>query len=228
MRNKELTFSVSTIIDDEQVAYLIHRRDDGAWKVYTDISDTQNDDIDNIQVCGRHFVISSRENKTFLISNDNGKSFNEIPYTEEMLAHPVTYVLMLDRYNILACAKDGYIFHSSDGGFLWNAIQNGGITSHDYNVIEACSKNKRVVCVGGNCGTLLLSTDAARSFRLLDTSFTNDVTAIYLFSDKHIVAGCKNGFVYETLDSGHTWVEITPPDDMLMGENCVIEDIFSW
>lgn len=228
MKSKELTFSIAATIDNKPAAYLIHRRDDGEWKLYKDTSDTKDELIDDIQSCGNRLVILSKESKSFIVSRNNGKHFTEIPYTEEMLEHPVTSIIMLDANDILACAKDGYIFKSCDSGFLWYPVQTGKVTTHDYNVIECCAKDKRIVCTAGNCGTVSLSTNHGETFKLIYTSFIDDITSVYIYDERYIVVGCKGGTAYETYNCGNAWVEITPPADMLLGDNCVIEDIFSW
>lgn len=104
----------------------------------------------------------------------------------------------------------GYIYSSSNIEAGVAVDDEGDTTTEDLNAVH--SPDGRVVIVGGDNDTIMLSTDGGQSYSLLNpTGEGDDITTVLALSASELLVGTAGHQLFRSQNGGITWVEVTFP-----------------
>lgn len=119
-------------------------------------------------------------------------------------AHGPRAVFAYAPNQVFFVGAGGYIYSSSN---IENGVavdDEGDTTTEDLNAVH--SPDGRVVLVGGDNDTILLSTDGGQSYGLLNpTGSGDDITTVFAFNANELLVGTNGHELYKTLNGGITW-----------------------
>jgi photosystem II stability/assembly factor-like uncharacterized protein len=105
-----------------------------------------------------------------------------------------------DLNNAFAVGDQGYI-STSNNGFQWNIASSG--TNEDL-LFSARINESTAMAVGKN-GTILKSTDLAKTWRKINSGVMEDLHGIHFFGNNFGFIVGKNGLFLVSSDGGETW-----------------------
>lgn len=104
----------------------------------------------------------------------------------------------------------GYIYSSSNAQAGVVVDDEGDTTTEDLNAVH--SPDGRVVVIGGDNDTVLLSTDGGESYALLNpTGSADNIKTVTAFNANEILVGTDGHQLFYTSNSGNSWTEVTFP-----------------
>lgn len=104
----------------------------------------------------------------------------------------------------------GYIYSSSNISSGVAIDDEGDATTEDLNAVH--SPDGRIVLVGGDNDTILLSSDGGESYALLNPTGSGDnIKTVYAFSADEMLVGTDGHELYSSQNGGRTWTSITFP-----------------
>jgi photosystem II stability/assembly factor-like uncharacterized protein len=104
-----------------------------------------------------------------------------------------------------ACAQDGSMFKTTDGGATW-ARQATGLTYELYSV-DFVDENVGWAC--GEMGTVLRTLDGGENWAIVDTDHENDLNGICFRTVSIGYAVGSGGLILRSEDGGNTWDEVS-------------------
>jgi photosystem II stability/assembly factor-like uncharacterized protein len=170
-------------------------------------------DANQVACAGGLVVIVSTANASVLVSPDLGTTQIDIA-TTDMGSHAPASVDMMDQSFIVVGAADGYIYGSYDGGQdqnTWETLSDGGATALAITRIMIARDNPQVIYGVSNAGDVIIkSENGGRTwFAQQPTGGGNNITALCVVNQNHVLVGTDAGEVYESVDGGDAWTEQT-------------------
>ena len=125
-------------------------------------------------------------------------------------------------------SDDGKIFFTQDNGKTWSELST--VCTEDILDIEKINDN--VLHAVGNKGTYIVSTDGGKRWILKETGLSADLIKLHYFSySLPLTEGVlidRQGKVYQTMDGGETWLEVTSTGNLyslLTADGATLTDI---
>ncbi len=161
-----------------------------------DFSDVFDFHLNDIAYAGKHRFYIASEAGHILRSDDNGKSWVDLPspYQGSFFG-----VLPLSLNDVLAYGLRGHLYRSTDAGNSWERIE---IKSKHMLTDAAVLANGNIVVVG-LAGTMLLSKDNGETFSIINLNHRHSMSS---------VLETENGSVLLTGDAG---VEFVPKEILI-------------
>lgn len=201
---------VSTMVAAASPHLLINNAG-GAPGYWTDITLTEwTVDGANDVVCLGDFVliVSDGEANPFLRSYDLGATRVELAGNADMVTNPPRCLHALDQSFVVAGAENGYIYGTSDAGTTWDTLDAGVATTQDINKVRICKTNSAVIYAIGQGNALIKSENGGETFFALTGPAVGDnLTALWIYDENHLLIGDDDGELWESSDGGETWTQ---------------------
>jgi photosystem II stability/assembly factor-like uncharacterized protein len=140
-----------------------------------------------------------------LVTQDGGRQWQAVA----LPAAPGTrktdlnlYGLFADRRgSLFACAEQGRVLRSTDGGRSWQTLETG----YRGSLWAGAALADGALLVGGLRGTLLRSSDGGSTWQSLDSGRKSSITGLAQLPDGRVVASALDGVVLVSSDGGRTF-----------------------
>lgn len=106
-----------------------------------------------------------------------------------------------------ACAGNGLVFKTTDGGDTWSPLITG-TTYELYSIDFPVDDQVGFAC--GEMGTVLKTEDGGATWMVIDTGVTTDLFSVFFKDNSVGYAAGESGVVLRTSDGGATWTDVSP------------------
>mgnify|MGYP000884340598 FL=1 len=136
-----------------------------------------------------------------LATADGGETW-EKRFSAESEQMPLLDVKFVDRDHAFAVGAYGSYYESADGGRTWNPRKVIADDKH-LNAIVALEGGRLVIL--GEAGTLLVSSDAAKSWSPVPSPYKGSLFGAVVAEDGAVVAFGMRGRIFRSTDKGQSW-----------------------
>jgi photosystem II stability/assembly factor-like uncharacterized protein len=123
---------------------------------------------------------------------------------------PLLDLLLLGGTRLLAVGAYGLALASGDGGTTWQSWMPRLPNPKGLHLYAARQRGQTLL-IAGEQGLVLLSTDAGRSFRRVETPYRGSFFSAELLGEQDIVLAGLRGTVLRSTDGGVSWSAVSVP-----------------
>lgn len=137
-----------------------------------------------------------------LRSTDWGATWTPVTLPDAMTSYTKYSVSFGDENTVYISGTRGYFVKSTNAGVDW---QNLGyrFTATALNDVSFANDSVGFVC--GLSGLIAKTTNGGRTFNILNTGTTLEISEIVAVDENYVYAGCKQGNIIRSWDGGNTW-----------------------
>lgn len=149
-----------------------------------------------------HIAYSDNDGTTWTVVNIGGAAAGHGPAYGGAIYAPVK------EFVILASAA-GYIYKSADGGVTWTAKESAVITAGNYMAVHFA--NEKYGCAVAAAGVVALTANGGESWYAggVIGGGAAVLNCVRVLDNKRILVGDAAGKLWQSVDFGETWTEIT-------------------
>ena len=142
-----------------------------------------------------------------LVREPDGNSWKNVDFANDTVGY--------------ACAGDGYIYKTTDGGYHWTQV--GDIVNYTNDLLFLDVVSEDTVFVAGKSSTLLKTVDGGITWEKSDFSFGQDLDGGIAFCNSRVgvvASDKKGGYSWYTHDGGATWTlsQVSFPQGTLISD----------
>jgi len=222
---------VAVTEDDASNSYLLvnlYAGDLDRWTAQTLTAFGAND-ADAVVGIGEFVVAVSTGDTSIIYSDDLGVTqvnIDQATYAD-WGAHPPTQIDAIDQTFIVMCGEDGYVYGSFDAARSWETLSDGTATDQDLSRIMIARDNPQVIYAIGYTASnaVIKSENGGESFFPLTAPAGGVLSSLDVIDQSTVLIGTDAGEVFQSVDSGGTFVEQGDLPGLSTKANYEIEDI---
>lgn len=204
---------VGTTLVAAGASHLLVNNRGGTHGYWTDIALTAlvTDNVVDVLCFGDWLLITSGgvTDPQFILSYDRGVTQTSIAGNADMApagGHYAQDTDALSPAHIVAVGLLGYCYYSDDGGLSWVTADAGVATTQNLRKVKIARDNPSVVYAIGASNAIIKSENGGYNWNALTgPSPADNLTALYVKDEMHLLVGNDDGELWQSDDGGITW-----------------------